>query len=94
MNPDILLLDEPSITLDLKNRRNLIRILNDLPQSKLITSHDLDFLLETCSEVIILYRGEIVAKGKCKEILTNKELLERYNLGLPFSYQGCCRDFL
>lgn len=88
MNPDILLLDEPSITLDAKNRRNLIKVLNNLPQNKLITSHDLDFLLETCSTIIMLYKGEIVAKGKCKEVLTNKELLERYNLELPLSYQS------
>ncbi|WP_104721274.1 energy-coupling factor ABC transporter ATP-binding protein [Helicobacter mesocricetorum] len=88
MNPDILLLDEPSITLDSKNRRNLIQILKNLPQSKVIISHDLDFLLETCSKILMLYRGEIVAQGKCKEILTNKDLLEKYNLELPLSYQG------
>ncbi|MDE5603101.1 MAG: energy-coupling factor ABC transporter ATP-binding protein [Helicobacter sp.] len=92
MNPDILLFDEPSIALDLKNRRNLIHILNNLHQTKLITSHDLDFLLETCSQIIILYKGEIVAQGKCKEILANKELLEQYNLEIPLSFQGSLID--
>ncbi|MDE5592315.1 MAG: energy-coupling factor ABC transporter ATP-binding protein, partial [Helicobacter sp.] len=80
MEPKILLLDEPSVALDSKNRRNLIQILNQLPQTKIITSHDLDFILETCQRVIILAGGEIVANGISKEILKNKELLETYSL--------------
>ena len=86
ISPEILLLDEPSSALDSKNRRNLIRILNQLSQTKLIISHDLDFILETCQRVIVLYNGKIVADGRCKDILSNKRLLETYSLELPLSF--------
>ena len=86
MSPEILLLDEPSSALDLKNRRNLINILNQLTQTKLIISHDLDFILETCGRVIVLYAGKIVADGSCEDILSNKTLLETYSLELPLSF--------
>lgn len=86
VSPEILLLDEPSSALDSKNRRNLIRILNQLSQIKLIISHDLDFILETCQRVIVLYNGKIVADGRCKDILSNKRLLETYSLELPLSF--------
>ena len=83
---EILLLDEPSSALDLKNRRNLIHILNQLPQTKLIVSHDLDFILETCQRVLILDNGKIVADGSCEDILSDKRLLETYSLELPLSF--------
>lgn len=83
MNPDVLVMDEPSVALDPKNRRNLIRILNELSYTKLITSHDLDFIWDTCSRCILMNEGRIVADGSTKDILSNKELLEANGLELP-----------
>ena len=54
MTPDIILMDEPSIALDPKNRRTLIHILNDFEHLKIIASHDLDMILETCNRVILM----------------------------------------
>ncbi|MDO5575118.1 MAG: ABC transporter ATP-binding protein, partial [bacterium] len=54
MQPKIMLLDEPSIALDPRNRRNLIRILNELPGLKLIASHDLDMIWDCCERTILL----------------------------------------
>ena len=88
MEPRILLLDEPSASLDPKNRRRLINILNALPETKVIASHDLDLILDTCSRVLLLSKGELVADGKAGEILRDRELLERYDLELPFCLQG------
>ena len=88
MSPDIILMDEPSAALDPKNRRNLIHILNELPQTKLIASHDLDFILDTCSRVILLSHGEIIADGPADEILRNQALLEAHSLELPLSLTG------
>lgn len=85
MTPDIILMDEPSISLDPKNRRNLINILNDFAHLKIITSHDLDFVWDTCTRVILMNDGQIVADGKTEEILCNKELLEENSLELPLS---------
>ena len=88
MTPDIILMDEPSIALDPKNRRNLIRILNSFDHLKLIASHDLDMILDTCSRTIIMARGRIIADGKTEELLRDKELLEQNDLELPFCLQG------
>ncbi len=88
MTPDIILMDEPSIALDPKNRRNLIRILNSFDHLKLIASHDLDMILDTCSRTIIMAGGRIIADGKTEELLRDKELLEQNDLELPFCLQG------
>lgn len=85
MEPEILLLDEPSNTLDPQNRRNLIHILNELSGIKLIASHDLDLILDTCSRTILLSEGRIIKDGKTREILTDEALLQRNGLELPLS---------
>ena len=88
MMPEALLMDEPSIALDPRNRRNLIHILNSLGQPKIIASHDLDMILETCSRTILLSGGEIVCDGRTEEILRNRELLEANGLELPLCMQA------
>ena len=87
MTPDIILMDEPSIALDPRNRRNLIRILNSFEHLKIIASHDLDLILDTCERTILMADGKIVCDGPTKDILTNKELLEANGLELPFCLQ-------
>lgn len=87
MTPDIILMDEPTIALDPKNRRNLIQILNQFEHLKIIASHDLDMVLDTCSRVILLADGQIIADGKTEDILTNQKLLEENSLELPLRYQ-------
>ena len=86
MKPDIILMDEPSIALDPKNRRNLIHILNEIGALKLIASHDLDFILDTCPRTVLLDEGRIIADGNTEEILKNKTLLELHGLELPLRY--------
>lgn len=88
MNPNIILLDEPSIALDPKNRRTIINTLNRLDYIKIIASHDLDMILETCDRVILISEGRIICEGPVKEILYDKELLEANNLELPFCISG------
>lgn len=85
MTPQIILMDEPSVALDPKNRRNLIHILNSFQCLKIIASHDLDFILDTCGRTVLLSDGEIVRDGDTREILSDGELLERYGLELPLS---------
>ena len=87
MEPDIIIMDEPSIALDPKNRRNLIGILNELSALKLITSHDLDFIMDTCDRVMLLDDGRIIADDKADVILSDKKLLEDHGLELPLSFQ-------
>ncbi|MCM1570114.1 MAG: energy-coupling factor ABC transporter ATP-binding protein [Roseburia sp.] len=76
MKPDILILDEPTVALDPRNRRNLAKLLNSLPQVKLIASHDLDFILDTCERTLLLHGGHIVKDGKSSELLSDRRLME------------------
>lgn len=85
MTPDIILMDEPSVALDPKNRRNLIGILNEFTHLKMIASHDLDFIWDTCERTILMADGKIVRDGKTEEILQDEELLEAHGLELPLS---------
>ena len=85
MTPDIILMDEPSAALDPKNRRNLINILNEFEHLKLITSHDLDFIWDTCERTILMAHGEIIADGPTRDILSDEKLLAENGLELPLS---------
>jgi cobalt/nickel transport system ATP-binding protein len=87
MTPDIILMDEPSIALDPRNRRKLIHILNSFEHLKIIASHDLDMILDTCSRTILMAEGRIICDGPTKEVLSNRELLENNGLELPLSMQ-------
>ncbi len=80
MTPNILLMDEPSVALDPRNRRNLISILNTFEHLKIIASHDLDMIQQTCNRVMLMYQGQIVADGTPETILNDTALLEKYGL--------------
>ncbi len=88
MGSKLMLLDEPSVALDPRNRRNLIRILNELPQANIIASHDLDFVYDTCKRVVLLSEGRIAADGRGEDILTDRMLLEKHGLELPLSFSS------
>lgn len=87
MTPDVILMDEPSIALDPRNRRRLIQLLNSFSQIKIIASHDLDMILDTCERTILLSDGKIVCDGATKDILTNRQVLEEHGLELPLCLQ-------
>lgn len=84
MEPEVIIMDEPSVSLDPYNRRAVINVINSLTQTKIIASHDLDMIMETCRRVILISDGQIVASGDVNEILRNKELLENNRMELPF----------
>ena len=88
MDPAAVLMDEPSAALDPYNRRIVINTIRDLKQLKLITSHDLDMILDTCDRVILLSNGRIAADGPADVILRDRALLERNRMELPFRYAG------
>ena len=88
MEPEAVLMDEPSSALDPCNRRRVINIIRELPQTKLITSHDLDMILDTCERVILLSGGRIVADGPAEQLLRDRTLLEAHRMELPFCLAG------
>lgn len=97
MNPSVILMDEPSSFLDPKARRRLIHILQKLPQTLIIATHDLDMALDLCSRTILLKQGCIRADSPAKEILCkpdninnsnnsdNSDILDECGLELPLS---------
>ena len=88
MEPEMILMDEPTSALDPYNRRLIMNMIGRLPQTKLISSHDLDMILDTCSRVILLSGGEVIADGPAQEILRDRALLEAHHLELPLSLSG------
>jgi len=89
MQPDILVMDEPSTALDPKSRRRLMNLLKSFEHTKIITSHDLDMVYELCTRTIVIKNGEIAADGPTSEILVNAELLDDCGLEMPLALQGC-----
>ncbi len=85
MDPHIVIYDEPSASLDIAARRVLIEFMQQSSETILVSSHDLEFILEVCSRVILLDQGEIVADGKTKEILGNEDLMQAHKLEKPHS---------
>lgn len=89
MQPDVLIMDEPTSALDPKSRRRVIGLLNSFEHTKIITSHDLDMVLDTCKRIIVVKEGKFAADGSTAEILNNAELLDLCGLELPLSLQNC-----
>ncbi len=85
MNPQLILYDEPSANLDLKARRRLINFLKVSTQSIILSSHDLELILEVCHRVLLLSKGKIIADGNPFEIMKDKKLMEDNGLEVPYS---------
>jgi cobalt/nickel transport system ATP-binding protein len=89
MAPDILVMDEPTTGLDPFARRRLIRLMHEFHHTKIITSHDLDMVLDLCERTIVLHEGRVKADGPTLEIFADAALLAECRLEKPLSMQGC-----
>ncbi|MBD2111522.1 energy-coupling factor ABC transporter ATP-binding protein [Nodosilinea sp. FACHB-141] len=85
MTPQIILYDEPTASLDLRTRRRLIRFLQNSTETVLISSHDLEFVLEVCDRVILIDEGRIIADGCPRKIMGDRALMEAHGLEKPHS---------
>jgi cobalt/nickel transport system ATP-binding protein len=83
MDPEILMLDEPSSNLDPRHRRDLMELLGRLAMTKIIASHDLDFISRTCTCVALLDAGAIIAAGGTEAILGDRALMGRFGMLEP-----------
>ena len=86
MNPEILVLDEPSSNLDPASRRELAEILNSLDVTILMVTHDLPYALELCQRSVILSGGVIAADAPTRELFKKTDLLATHRLELPAGF--------
>jgi cobalt/nickel transport system ATP-binding protein len=86
MRPRLLVLDEPSASLDPRARRELLDVLAELDRTLLIVTHDLVFAGELCERAVILAAGRIVADGRCRAVLADAALLAEHDLELPAGF--------
>lgn len=80
MSPEILVLDEPSAGLDPRARRGLINLLRELPQTILVTTHDLPLVRDLCPRTVVMDGGHIAADDRTELILEDEALLEAHGL--------------
>ncbi|WP_239651780.1 insulinase family protein [Neosynechococcus sphagnicola] len=86
MQPQILVLDEPSAQLDPRSRRQLIQLLQNLPLTLLVATHDLDLALELCDRTIVLSEGQVVYDGLTTAVMGEATFLAQHSLETPLSY--------
>ncbi|MFW3169491.1 energy-coupling factor ABC transporter ATP-binding protein [Geodermatophilus sp. CPCC 206100] len=86
MHPEILVLDEPSSNLDPAGRRELAEVLEALPVTVLMVTHDLPYALQLCRRSVVLDGGVVVADGPTRELLADTGLLARHRLELPYGF--------
>ena len=83
MDPQILVLDEPSAGLDPRARRTLINLLRELPITMLVSTHDMKLVQELFPRTLVMDEGQIVADGRTNDILQDEELLTAHGLEKP-----------
>ncbi len=83
--PDVLVMDEPSSTLDPRGRRRLMELLRSFGHTRIIATHDLEMVVELCPRVIVLDAGRVMADGPAPEILGDEALMLRHGLEKPHS---------
>ena len=87
MEPQILVLDEPSSNLDPASRRELAEIVLGLDVTVLMVTHDLPYAVQLCERALVLSTGRVVADGATREILGDRELMATHRLELPYGFE-------
>jgi hypothetical protein len=80
MNPDILVIDEPTSQLDPKGTEDIFKIINLMAnegKTIILVEHKLELIAEYAENILVLDEGEIILSGKAEEVLNNKILLEK-----------------
>ncbi len=83
MEPEVLVLDEPTAGLDPRARRGLINLLRELPVTMLAASHDLRMVRELFPRMVVMDEGKIVADGPTARLMEDEKLLEAHGLEKP-----------
>lgn len=86
MEPDMLVMDEPTSNLDPAGRRELVDLLKTLDTTQIVVTHDLPFALELCPRSVILDRGRVAADGATASLLADRDTMTANRLELPFGF--------
>jgi cobalt/nickel transport system ATP-binding protein len=86
MEPDVLVLDEPSSHLDPLARRALAAVLQTIDATLVVVTHDLPYALQLCPRAVLLDDGIVVADGPTAELLADTDLLQAHRLELPYGF--------
>ena len=81
---DLLIFDEPTRELDPGGRREFMTMMKEIPATKIIATHDLDLVLELCTDVLVINGGQIIARGEPLDLLSNQKLMESNRLEVPY----------
>ena len=84
MDPEILVLDEPTAGLDPRGRRRLMNLLRDLPRTMLVSTHDMALVAELFTRTVVMDEGRIVADGATADLLADPAFLEDHGLEAPY----------
>ena len=82
--PSVLVLDEPTSNLDPRARRQLLEILRAFAGTLIVATHDLDFVLDLCSRVLVLESGKVQADGNTERVLSDPLIMDRHGLEVPW----------
>jgi cobalt/nickel transport system ATP-binding protein len=83
MHPEVLVLDEPTGGLDPRSRRSLIHLLQELPLTMLVSTHDMLMVREVFPRMIVLDEGCVVADGSTQALMDDQAFLEAHGLEKP-----------
>ncbi|AFY41182.1 energy-coupling factor ABC transporter ATP-binding protein [Nostoc sp. PCC 7107] len=90
LNPELLLLDEPTAYLDIKHTRNLIATLQKIHQNGttlIMATHDLDLVYRWADWVFVMDKGQLILEGEPQDVFSQRSLLEELELGVPLIYE-------
>lgn len=94
MDPDVLILDEPTIAQDMMGRRRIADIVRTLSaQGKLVLAilHDMDFVAECFDRVVVMAQGQVVVDGSPRQVFADSAALQAARLDPPHVTQLCTR---
>ncbi|MBE0461162.1 MAG: ABC transporter ATP-binding protein [Candidatus Aminicenantes bacterium] len=85
LEPEILVFDEPTISLDPGSKRIFMELIKKIPKTKtkIIATHDIDLAWKLCPRILLLDKGRVITEGNARDVLMDKELLEAHNLEVP-----------
>ena len=89
MEPNILVMDEPTSNLDPRARRRLIELLASFRHTRILATHDLDMAAALCERTIVLSGGTVAGDGPTAQIFGDDALLAAANLERPLGMQAC-----